>query len=158
MQDWRGITVPVSLPSPCSLTPQEEIASRRGLQLQVELEELLGVPLEDVLNEHQLRCSTLAESGAPHLLLKLCHQQIIPDFKKPEILEPQKSKCVPSPSSGASRLAALLDLAESCAPLLYLQAEPPPDQACRAHLLVETKGVTPCGGARACQRPWKRAS
>ena len=41
----------------------------------MELEELLGVPLEDLLNEHQLRCSTLAESGAPLLCLRLCHSQ-----------------------------------------------------------------------------------
>ena len=44
---------------------QEATALKAGLRLQVELEELLGVPLEDLLNEHQLRCSTLAESGAP---------------------------------------------------------------------------------------------
>ena len=42
--------------------------------LQAELEELVGVPLEDLLNEHQLRCSTMAESGVPLLLqaVQLC--------------------------------------------------------------------------------------
>ena len=61
------------MPSSCCLSLQEEAALRRGLRLQVELEELLGVPLEDLLNEHQLRCSTLAESGAPLLHLELYH-------------------------------------------------------------------------------------
>ena len=37
------------------------------MRAQAELVELLGAPLEDVLNEHQLRCVALAEKSAPCL-------------------------------------------------------------------------------------------